>query len=462
MAPLVDTPPPRDIFVGRWWSGRSKQGWPQWPARGLRVLAGVDETILDHAASERPRYTALGGVVLSTATVATFSMAMAAHQILGHVSRLTILPVLGWGLIILNLDRWLVSTLTSTSLARKALTAAPRILLAAVFGVIIAEPLVLRIFETAVERQVEDGRQQELVTYQSNLEACNGLTVTLPAPPAGGGSRPFPADCNSMRLNVTVPTPAALANQLTQLRQQQARLAASVAADAAQHAKLNATARLECNGTNGAELTGRFGVGPSCRRLRDEADSFARTHDIAASVQARDQLGSQIKQLEQQRATAATLYETALRQAVAKLVRQRAEHQREIGLLERFQALDELVAHNRFLWLNRWLLTVFFVAFDCLPVIVKLFGGTSHYEHMVEERLRGARDMFFETTETAKAEHRAAMELKRREADSAARLDRERIDNAHRVEAANQDADLDAQVDALAERFLTQSRIGTG
>jgi hypothetical protein len=95
-------------------------------------------------------------------------------------------------------------------------------------------------------------------------------------------------------------------------------------------------------------------------------------------------------------------------------------------------------------------------------VIVKLFGGSTHYEQMVEARLRGAREMFFDATETAKAQHRAAMEVQRREADSAARLDREPIDNAHRVEAANRNADLDAEVDALATRLLAQSRARTG
>lgn len=462
MPPLVNPAPAPTEAEGRRARGRHEPGPRRGPGRALRILAGVDETILDHAPSERPRYTALGGVVLSTATVAMFSMAMAAYEVLGHASRLTILPVLGWGLIILNLDRWLVSTITPSNLGRKALAVVPRVVLAAVFGVIIAEPLVLRIFETAVERQVEDSRQQDLVNYQSDLEGCNGLTVTLPAAATGGGSRTRSVDCTTMRVHVTVPTPAALANQLTQLHNQQAGLAASAAADAAQLAKLNATARLECNGTSGRGLTGRFGVGPSCKRLRDEADTFERTHDIAAREQASDQIGGQIKQLEQQRATAATRHETAVRQAVADLVQQRAEHQRDIGLLERFQALDELVAHNRFLWLNRWLLTVFFVTFDCLPVIVKLFSGGSHYEYMVEERLRGAREMFVDTTETDKARHRAALEVQRHKADSAARLDRERIDNARRIEAANRSVDLDAEVDALAARLLAQSRTRTG
>jgi hypothetical protein len=462
LSPL-DEPAPAPAEDGRRVEGYRRDGPEPEPRRGpgrlLRVLAGVDETVLDHAPSERPRYTALGGVVLSTATVAAFSMAMALHQVLGHNSAVTILPVLGWFLIILNLDRWLVSTTSPLHLGRMVLAVLPRLLMAVVFGVIIAEPLVLRVFETAVERQVEDSRQQDLVKFQSDLEICNGLTVAGAAPSARGGAQTGPADCSEgKRLNVTVPTPAALAEQLAQLRKQHDDLAVGVAADAAELAKLNEAARRECNGTSGPGLTGRFGVGPSCERLRGEADTFERTHDIAARVEARDQLQARIKELEQQRADAATTYEAAIRLAIAGATEERARHQQEIGLLERFEALDELVAHSRFLWVNRWLLTLFFVIFDCLPILVKLFSGNSQYEQMVEDRLRGARERFADAVETETARHRASLEVQRHAAESAARLERERIDDARRVEAANRSVDPDDEVDALAARILAQSQ----
>jgi len=73
LSPL-DEPAPAPAEDGRRVEGYRRDGPEPEPRRGpgrlLRVLAGVDETVLDHAPSERPRYTALGGVVLSTATVA--------------------------------------------------------------------------------------------------------------------------------------------------------------------------------------------------------------------------------------------------------------------------------------------------------------------------------------------------------------------------------------------------------
>lgn len=77
--------------------------------RRLRVLAGVDERLLDRVPQERAWYTSLGGVVLGTATIAAISMYFAITQAMGASSRLAVFPVLVWFLFIPNVDRWLVS-----------------------------------------------------------------------------------------------------------------------------------------------------------------------------------------------------------------------------------------------------------------------------------------------------------------------------------------------------------------
>ena len=62
--------------------------------RWIRVLAGVDERLLDRVPQERARYTGLGGVVLGTATIAAFSMWFAVSQLLGFSHPLIVVPVL--------------------------------------------------------------------------------------------------------------------------------------------------------------------------------------------------------------------------------------------------------------------------------------------------------------------------------------------------------------------------------
>jgi hypothetical protein len=64
--------------------------------------------------------------------------------------------VLGWGLLVLNLDRWLVSSASGSQWHTRMAVFVPRLMLATLFGVIIAESIVLRVFETAVEQHVQD------------------------------------------------------------------------------------------------------------------------------------------------------------------------------------------------------------------------------------------------------------------------------------------------------------------
>ena len=46
-------------------------------ARGLRAVTGVDEEILAEIPTERPRYSAMGGVILGTSLAAMLSMGIA-------------------------------------------------------------------------------------------------------------------------------------------------------------------------------------------------------------------------------------------------------------------------------------------------------------------------------------------------------------------------------------------------
>jgi len=104
----IDTMEAGGLRVGRW----------------IRVLAGVDEKLLDKVPQERARYTGLGGVVLGTATIAAFSMWFAISQLLGFSHPLIIFPVLIWFFFILNFDRWLVSSALGLGLAQARADAA--------------------------------------------------------------------------------------------------------------------------------------------------------------------------------------------------------------------------------------------------------------------------------------------------------------------------------------------------
>jgi len=122
--------------------------------RRLRSLTGVDEQVLDGIPTERPRYTAMGGVILGTAVVATISMGAALSYVLHGWYLVGLVVVPGWGLFILAIDRWLMSTVSPSSFGKRFVRLLPRVLLSIAIGAIVAEPLLLIVFNSADRKSV--------------------------------------------------------------------------------------------------------------------------------------------------------------------------------------------------------------------------------------------------------------------------------------------------------------------
>src|SRR3954465_14716228 len=121
----------------------------------LAVLAGARGDILEVAPGARPRFVALGGVLLSTGGLAVLSAAVAVHVACGAVWPLAIAIGLFWGLVIVNLDRMLlVGMAHDASLKRNLVMAVPRVGLALVLGVVIATPLTLQVFHKEIDTQI--------------------------------------------------------------------------------------------------------------------------------------------------------------------------------------------------------------------------------------------------------------------------------------------------------------------
>src|SRR4051794_34051236 len=96
-------------------------------AHGLAVLAGARADILEVAPGARPRFVALGGVLLSTGGLAVLSAAFAVHMALGVWWPVALLIGLGWGTVVVNLDRMLLVGMThDASLKRNLALAVPR------------------------------------------------------------------------------------------------------------------------------------------------------------------------------------------------------------------------------------------------------------------------------------------------------------------------------------------------
>src|SRR5690348_8177868 len=109
-------------------------------------MAGAQPDLLRQAPADKTRYTAMGGVLLTTAAVAGVSAAFALNTAVGLDPVSSVVVGVLWGWVIFNLDRMLIISLTRHGGRwRNVLTAVPRVLLAVVIGFVISAPLVLRI-----------------------------------------------------------------------------------------------------------------------------------------------------------------------------------------------------------------------------------------------------------------------------------------------------------------------------
>ena len=132
----------------------------------LWKCAGSDPQILQYAPySDHIKNAGIGGVVLATTVMATLAMGFAMHTIFGdndaeghHGNWAVTLPVaLVWGLIIFNLDRFIVSTVKGDGTERITLSEwgamLPRLLMAIIIGLTISAPLETHIFEKEIMRE---------------------------------------------------------------------------------------------------------------------------------------------------------------------------------------------------------------------------------------------------------------------------------------------------------------------
>src|SRR5690349_8431064 len=143
--------------------------------RVLRLATGVREDVLARVPSERARYTSMGGVVIGTALMAMLSMTAALYWVFGGFRPFLVFAVPVWGLFILSLDRWLMSSTSMGESAQAFGKLGARVFLSVALGVVLAEPLVLGIYGTAIEERVGQSRQAELTTRESDLRVCNPI-----------------------------------------------------------------------------------------------------------------------------------------------------------------------------------------------------------------------------------------------------------------------------------------------
>lgn len=361
-------------------------------ARRMRMLTGVREEFLAQVPSERTRYTALAAVMVCTASVGGFSMFFALSEILGKPEPWFVPLAVFWSTFILCVDCWLVSSTAGSRWRTRVSVLLPRLAIATVFGLVIAEPLVLRVFQTGIVSQVRQERQTTIDNLRTALVDCN------PVPGITENQRPAHG-CAGMILSISNPAAASL-KQLDALQSQESNLQNEVNTETGQAGQLEDTVNNECNGHSGAGLTGIVGNGPACKQDQQDVNEYLASHPIGAQNTQLGNLNSQIKSLQ------ATLsgQQAGYRKAIASAISARLNHETPpsapIGMAERFQALAYLSLTNGFIGVASWFVRIFFILIDCLPVLVKFIGGSTPYDKLIDIEISSAEKRFKRASET--------------------------------------------------------------
>lgn len=153
---------------------------PSWVTRFLWWCAGADEYFLRKSPKQdRVKYAGIGGIVLCTGLLAGVSGAFAFHTIfgpkgdaiddtltssIGHYILVGLFAIV-WGLIIFNLDRFIISSTgkgdgTDSITWKEVGQALPRIFIAVILGFAISAPLEIKILESEINSELSKYQQE--------------------------------------------------------------------------------------------------------------------------------------------------------------------------------------------------------------------------------------------------------------------------------------------------------------
>ena len=287
------------------------------------LCSGADTTLLNNCSEgEQTKYAGIGATVFFTAVMAFIASAYALFTVFDTIPAAIFFGLI-WGLLIFNLDRFIVSTIKKReSFIDELIQATPRLLLALIIAVVISKPLELKIFQKEIDRVL--------------LEQKNDLTL---------------ANQNQIADQFT-PTVTVLDNEIDQLK-------AEIDIKEAEVNALYETYIAEAEGRKGTEILGK---GPVYKEKREKHDAA-----LAELAALKNTNGDKIAAIEVQKAQLATDYQT-------KVANTQPVIDGFDGLTARVNALDKLP------WLPSFFIFLLFLAIETAPIFAKLISPQGEYD----------------------------------------------------------------------------------
>ena len=307
-----------------------------WFQQFLVICSGSNVHILKKTPSEWNKFAGIGGIVLFTAVFATLSAGYAMFTIFDDIWASVGFAIL-WGLMIFNLDRYIVSSIKKTGTWwNQILMAIPRLILATFLGIIISKPLELKIFEKEVNKQLNTIIQRNKTKLQAEM---NGRILQQ--------SGPFD----------------------TEKKQIQAKTIAY------QKSYDSAAVELEKEilGKQSSLTSGKVGYGTNAKR----------------KAELKEQRRQDLENYQKQIAPRLEYLDKEVSKVYTNIEKERAKTEifedQFNGFAARLQALDELGKNSAIIGVAAAFIMGLFITLEISPVLIKLISSVGPYDYLLEK-----------------------------------------------------------------------------
>lgn len=302
----------------------------------LIICSGSSFELLKKTPTDVNKHVGIGGVILFTGILAALSAGYALNTVFDNIYAATGFGIL-WGLMIFNLDRYIVTSMKkSGGFFRQFMTALPRLIVAVLLGIVISKPLELKIFEKEINKQLN------VIVNRNKAELQKGI------------------DARYTDLGTS------FSNERKEIYAQVDKLRAEYNLASTELEK-------EIVGTETETTTGREGNGPNAKRKAELKKQKLAEIDLYIQ-QSTPRLAEINKELDRLNVAKEKEIEAA-----------KPTEENYNGFAARMQALDELSATNPILGTAALFIALVFISLETAPVLVKLIAPKGPYDFLLEK-----------------------------------------------------------------------------
>ncbi len=296
----------------------------------FHLCSGSSSLIINRFPTERSRYAGIGATIFFTGILAAIAAGYALYTIFENGYVATGFGII-WGLMIFNLDRYIVSSMRKTSSRTSTwLMATPRLLLAILIAIVISRPLELRIFEKEINNELIIMEQEMRMEQDSAVRSRYSPSIIA-----------LQNDIDKYKSELNTQT---------------------IKRDA-----LLEEARKEADGTGG---TGQRNAGPIYKLKKKDAD------------QASEEL-SQLKITNEQLIAERQITIDSLQKSISNEISGYSSTQYD-GLANRLEAMSRITAGSSTIQFAEWFIILLFIAIECAPILVKIISPKGPYDDRLQ------------------------------------------------------------------------------